>query len=103
MLVMDNRFLALNIAEDFPIAQNFSTLGSLLNLIIPLIMIIATIIFLFMMIYGAISIMNAGGTPENLERAKKIFQFSILGFIIIVTSYLSVKVIARILNIDLPL
>lgn len=100
---MADNYLALKIDQDFPIAQQFSNLGSILNLVIPLLIITATIIFLFMMIFGAISIMTAGGTPENLEKAKKLFQFSIAGFILIMVSYLSVKVIAKILNIDLPL
>jgi len=85
----------------FPPAR-FANIGSFLNLIIPLLMGTAAIIFLFMLIWGGYAILTAGGNPENIKKAQKIFQFSFLGFIIIMVSYLLVKILGVIFKINFP-
>lgn len=85
----------------FPPAR-FSNLGSFLNLVIPLITSGAALILLFMLIWGGYTILTAGGNPENIKKAQKIFQFAILGFVIIITSYLAVKILGVIFQINFP-
>jgi len=85
----------------FPPAR-FANIGSFLNLIIPLLMSAAAIILLFMLIWGGYSVLTAGGDAEKLKKAQKIFQFSIIGFIIIVCSYLLVKILGAIFKINFP-
>lgn len=103
IFIMTNKILALNISSDFPIARNFGDFASILNLIIPLISISAAIILLIMFFFGAFTIIKGGDNPEEIKRAKSIFTWALLGMIIIVSSFLIVKLIGRIFNISLPL
>jgi len=85
----------------FPPAR-FANISSFLNLIIPLLMSLAAVVFLFMLIWGGYAILTASGNPENIKKAQKIFQFSFLGFIIIIVSYLLVKILGIIFKINFP-
>jgi hypothetical protein len=85
----------------FPPAR-FANIGSFLNLIIPLLMSAAAIIFLFMLLWGGYAILTASGDPEKLKKAQKIFQFAIVGFVIIICSYLIVKIFGVIFRINFP-
>lgn len=100
---MISSLFLVDIAQDFPPARNFKTVADLFNTIIPLLIIGIAIIFLFMLLYAGFSMMTSGGNPENLEKSKKLFQSAIFGFIIVMISYMAVKLIGKILNIDLPL
>lgn len=86
----------------FPAAK-FRDLASLLNLIIPLIYVVAALTLLAMLFVGGYNFITAGGNPEKIKKAWNIFAFSILGFIIILLSYLIAKLIALVLKVDLPL
>lgn len=99
---MSNKVLAIEINPTTFAPAQFATIGSFLNLIIPLLMGAAAIIFLFMLIWGGYTILTAGGNPENIKKAQKIFQFSILGLVIIVVSYLLVKILGVIFKINFP-
>lgn len=84
-----------------PIAK-FSNLGTILNLVIPILMLGAAILLLFMLIAGGFTILTAGKDPEKIQKAKRTFTFAIIGLIIIISSFLIVKLIGTILKIPLP-
>lgn len=86
----------------FPAAK-FRDLASLLNLIIPLIYVVAALTLLVMLFVGGYTLITAGGNPERVKKAQSIFTFAIAGFIIILLSYLIAKLIALVLKVDLPL
>lgn len=86
----------------FPAAR-FSTFASIINLIVPILFGGAGIVALGMALYGAYTIMTAGGNAEKFKQAQKIFGTSIGGFIIVILSFLIVKIIEIILGVDLPL
>jgi len=86
-----------------PLAK-FSTVASILNIVLPLLTTIAAIIFLFMFLFGAIRWLTSGGNPESLKKARSTFTFAVIGLIIVLLSFLIVKLLAKILGIDnLPL
>ena len=97
---MIQKAYAVDISKDFLPARSFGDIGSILNLFIPLAMTGAAMLGLIMLLWGAYTFLTAGGESENIDKAKKIFTFTIVGFVIIVISYLLVKLIGRILNID---
>jgi len=84
-----------------PLAK-FGNLAIILNIIIPLLIIGAAIILLFVLIWGAFLILTAGGNPEKIKSAKQLFTFAIIGFIIVISSLIIVKLIGTILKINLP-
>jgi heme O synthase-like polyprenyltransferase len=103
---MNKTFLAVEINPTtlptiFPPAR-FVNIASFLNLIIPLLMTVASVIFLFMLILGGYTTLTASGDPEKVKKAQKTFQFSVLGFVIIMVSYLLVKILGLIFKINFP-
>ncbi len=86
----------------FPPAR-FGSIGGLLNIIIPILIFGAALLLLVMLLYGGFTMLTAGGNPENVEKAKKIMTFAIIGLIVVILSFLFVKIIGIIFNIALPL
>src|SRR3990167_3372481 len=85
-----------------PLAR-FSTFAHLLNVFIPLLIVGAALLLLVMLLYGAFTILTAAGNPENIKKAQKIFTFAILGLIVVILSFLFVKLISIIFNISAPI
>lgn len=80
----------------------FADLGAILNLVLPILMSIIALIFLCMLIWGAFTILTAGGNAEQVKKGQQIFTYSVFGLIIIITSYLFVKILGTIFNLPLP-
>ena len=94
---------ALNLYDENvnPLAK-FGNIASLLNLFIPILIIGAALLLLIMLLYGGFTWITAGGTPENLAKAQKIMTFAIIGLVIVILSFLFVKLISIIFNIAAP-
>lgn len=86
----------------FPAAK-FSSIGTIINLIVPTFMAGAAIIFLFMLIMAAYSIITGEGKPEAITKATKTATFAIIGLVVVLSAYLLVKLIGIIFKIELPL
>ncbi len=76
----------------------FGSIGSLVNLILPILMAGAGIACLFMLILGGLNWIKAGDNPENLKKAREYFTYAIVGLFIVVLSYTIVKLIGVIIN-----
>lgn len=81
----------------------FATIGGLLNLVIPLITIVAALLLLAMLMMGGFTWLTAGGDHKRVEEAQKRITFAILGFIIIVIAYLVTKIVGYITGVTIPL
>lgn len=94
---------AININEsNFPPAK-ISNLGTILNVLLPLLQVGAALIFLVMLLQAAFTWITAGDKSENLSKAQKQIVFAIIGLLIVVFSFIFVKVIAYFLQVNLPL
>ncbi len=87
-----------NPAEN-PIAK-FSAFSTILNVIVPLLTTVAAFVFLAMFFIGAFTIITAAGNPERIKQAQKTITFAVIGLVIIIASFLIVRLIATILNIN---
>ncbi|MBI4225830.1 hypothetical protein HY612_01835 [Candidatus Roizmanbacteria bacterium] len=86
----------------FPGAK-FMTIANLMNIFLPLLMIGAALLLLVMLLYGGFTLITAGGNPENVAKAQKIMTFAILGLVIVILSFLAVKLITIMFNISVPI
>lgn len=95
---------ALNLADKNvnPIAQ-ISTFGDVLNVLIPILMVVVGLLFFFMLIAGAFSWLTSGGNPEKLKKAQATLTSAFIGLIIVLCSYLIIKLIGYAFNIQMPL
>lgn len=99
--MMFNLFV-LDISSAFPPATQFNSIASLFNLLVPTLVIGAGVVLLIMIILSGFSILQSGGNPEALKKAQKLLTYSIVGFVIIVISYVIVKLIKAIFNLPDP-
>ena len=81
----------------------YQSISTILNIIVPLSVSIATILLLAMFFVGSFTLLTASGDAEQIKKAQGYFTFSVFGFTIVVAGYFLVKLIGLIVGIDLPL
>lgn len=84
-----------------PQFQNLLGVSSLVGLLLKLAFIVAGLILLFYFILGGISIISGAGKddPKQLEAAKQSLTTGLIGFIVVILSYMIVKLILQLLGI----
>jgi len=84
---------------NFPAAR-FADIGTIMNIINPLIMLIAAFLFGAMFISAGYTYLTAGGDPEKVTKAQSTATYASLGIVVIVIAYLMVKLVSFILGIN---
>jgi len=85
----------------FPPAR-VANIGTILNTILPLLILGAALLFLVMFLLAGFQWLTAGGSMDNVKKAQKTMSFAVLGLVVVVVSYTIVKLIGFILQITLP-
>ena len=85
-----------------PIAQ-FGDLASILNLVRPILIGAVGIVALIYSLIGGFYMITAGGDSEKFKKAQQIFKNVIVGTIIVILSYLIIKLIEMVFGINFPL
>ena len=85
-----------------PLAK-FSSISTLLNIFLPALMTGAAILLLVLLLWGGFYWLTAGGNAENVTKAQKIMTYSITGLILVILSFLAVRLINTIFNIQAPI
>ena len=75
----------------------------ILNVLIPILFTAAALVFLVMLLLAGLGWITAGDNPENLKKSKKTITSALLGLILVITSYLLVKLIGVILKVETAL
>jgi len=89
-------------ATNFPdfAPGKIATVPSLMKIILPLIMTAVAVFFLIILLQAAFKILTAGENKEAVAKAQKTISFAVLGLILIVSSFLLVRIIGKILGIE---
>jgi ABC-type arginine transport system permease subunit len=74
--------------------------STLLNSLTGIIIAIAGLLFFFLLLYGGIRYMLAGGDPKNTDTARKILTSAIIGLLIVVGAYFITTFLGTILGIN---
>ncbi len=82
----------------FPPAK-ISTIGTLMNVIIPLLLLGAAFLFLIMGFVSGFNILTGGDNPDKIKKAQQSLGFSVLGIIIVICSFLVVKILGIVLGV----
>ena len=88
-----------NLPDYFPPARYF-TISSFANLLIPILLTGAGLLLLVMLFMGAFKIITAGCNPENIDSARRLFFSAIIGFFIVIFSFVIVKILGYILHVE---
>ncbi len=83
----------------FPAAK-LGTFANLLNIVLPLLMIGAAFLLLVMLLRAGLAWISSGDNPESLKKAQQTITFAVFGLIIVIVSFLVVKLIGIIFNIN---
>lgn len=94
--------LDLSNPEVNPIAK-LANIGTLVNLLTPLLMSGAALIFGGMLLLMAYKWMTAGSDQEQVAQARNIGTYAVLGIVIILSAYVLVKLIGFVLGIEIPI
>ena len=103
--------MAINIGLEYKLNTNtgksvnevFGSFGSLINVILPNIYVLASLILFFLLIGGGIMVIaNAGNdNPQGVANGKKAITAAVIGFIIIFASYWILQIIEKITGINI--
>jgi hypothetical protein len=93
---------AINIADPNvnPLAK-FSNFSTLLNVILPIITAGASLVCLAIMLLSAYKIIVGGDNPETIKKSQAAIVYAGFGLVFVIASYLIVKLIGRILGVDI--
>jgi len=82
-----------------PLDPNIQNLGGLISRILSFIIPLAGIILLFVLIWGGFDYMMSQGNPEKVKSAQAKITTGLIGFFLLISSYLIVRVIAGIFGL----
>ena len=99
---------AANIGEDFKIGglsakDVFPNFGKLLSSVVGFALAAAGLIFFFMLVWGGIRYMTAGGDDKSIMAARQTITNAIIGLLIIVSSFVIIKLIALATGADISI
>lgn len=83
-------------SNSFPAAK-VTSIGQIVSLALPLAMTGAGLIFLFVTLNAAFSILRNGDNPDALKKAYSSIVMAVIGLFIVVGSYLVIKLLGVIL------
>lgn len=84
----------------FPAAK-IDNISKILNLVLPLALSGAGLIFLVMTLYAGFNILTHGDNPDALKKAYGSIATAVLGLIIVIVSFLAIQLIGKLLNTNL--
>lgn len=89
-------------ADNFAPAK-IASISSVLNVLIPLILITSSLLLLAGLVRAGFTYMTAGGDLKHLEDVKEQMKWTMVGFILIMVSYLLTKLICFVVQVPCPL
>lgn len=94
---------AIDINQDTFAPARLSSISSLMNLVVPLVMLTGALILLAMLFLAGYNMITAGGSSENFEKVKEQLFWAFFGFGLIAISFFLTKFIGFITNVTIPL
>jgi len=85
-----------------PIAK-FDSVTTLVNLIVPIMMLVGGVITLTMLLLGAYRYLTSEGNPEKISKAQNVIWYAVIGLFLIVASFILTRIIGYVLKVDMPL
>lgn len=76
------------------------TVGNIITRLLPYLFTLAGLMVLVFLLYGGLSLMLSRGDPKATASARDKITNALIGFVVILTSYLIIQILARVLNIQ---
>lgn len=106
---MGNTLIALELGDALKInetgtasvASTYGTLSAFLNLLLPLVFVIAGIILFFLLMAGGFGIIASGGNAKSVEQGKGQVTGAVIGFLVIFAAYWIIQIIQAITGVPI--
>ncbi len=79
--------------------KGFSTIGDVINKVVPFVITIAGIILFFILMWGGYDYLMSQGTPEKVKSANAKITAGIVGFVLLVLSFLITRIVTYIFGV----
>lgn len=79
--------------------EGYSTIGDIINNVVPFVMSLAGIILFFVLMWGGFDYVTSQGVPEKLKTANAKITAGVIGFVLLVLSFLITRVLAYIFGV----
>jgi len=100
---MTQHLLAQNISiSGMPISGplvGYNNIGDIVNNVVPFIMTLAGIILFFVLMWGGYDYVTSQGAPEKLKTANAKITAGVIGFVLLVLSFLITRVLSYVFGI----
>lgn len=81
--------------------RDLTDVGKLVSILSSNAMVIAGIIFIFLIILSGFNMITAGGDPQKMSRASSILTTAIVGFVVIVAAYFIIRILELVLGVSI--
>lgn len=89
-------------SQTFPAAR-ITDIGTLVNVIAPILTLVAAVLFGVMMVKVGLLILTAGSEKEKIAKSGQTATWAIVGLTVILAAYLVIKLLEFILGVDFPI
>lgn len=100
---MATNILAQNISVNGTSIQGplvgYNNIGDIINNVVPFVMALAGIILFFVLMWGGLDYVTSQGMPEKIKSANAKITAGVIGFVLLVISFLITRVIAYIFGV----
>ena len=101
---MTNHFLSQNITVigmdiKGPLDPKFTNISSIINNVVPFVMTIAGILLFFVLMWGGFDYISSQGAPEKLKTANAKITAGIIGFVLLILSFLITRIFSYIFGV----
>lgn len=79
--------------------EGYNNIGDIVNNVVPFIMTLAGIILFFVLMWGGLDYVTSQGSPEKLKNANAKITAGVIGFVLLVLSFLITRVLAYIFGV----
>ena len=104
---MQNVYLAQidqsTIKQSMPFTQKMGTIADLTNLLVPIAVTGAGIVLFIMFIYAGFMYMSSEGNAEKLKKAQSLLMMSLIGFALVIGSFVIVQLLRVVFNLNIPI
>ena len=82
-----------------PGGANIDSLGDIISIVLPVIIGLGGIILFFVLVLGGIGIMTSAGNPEKLKSAGAKISTSLIGFVLLILTYVIINFVSKIFGL----
>ena len=95
------RIVSVTAVAPLPRSSTFDTLTQLLDRVLQILLLFGGVVAVLLIGFSAILFMTAGGDPDRQKKAKDVLKWTVIGYAVIVASWLIIITVANFFGVDI--